>query len=97
MSELKPCPLCGSTDLEISDTAGVRYDDTKVICRWVYCHGCEADGPPIPLPHDWVGTTEESREWVIDKWNDRVKIYDLRMRSLDELAQDGQDMGMYHL
>lgn len=36
MKELKPCPFCGSQDLDFDDNGEENY--------WVYCKSCDADG-----------------------------------------------------
>ena len=41
MSELKPCPFCGSDDAY----KFISGDDCERECRWITCGRCEADGP----------------------------------------------------
>lgn len=36
MNQLKPCPFCGSTDLD--------FDDNGENNLWVYCNNCQEEG-----------------------------------------------------
>lgn len=58
--ELKSCPFCGGTALELDDdllpSVGLCYN------HWVCCIPCEIEGPR--------GAT---REEAIEKWNTRAK------------------------
>jgi len=63
---LKPCPFCGSTDLDILNTRTPVY--------WIKCYGCGAEVPGIILYRD---DTEEAHrkaaESAIERWNLRVE------------------------
>ena len=75
LSELKPCPFCGSDDLEVWNTHTPSYV--------VECHGCEAqahgksfkyttkqhdDFHSKPLPPPYV----KARASAISAWNRRI-------------------------
>lgn len=64
MMELKNCPFCGSADIRISE-------DDGGYARWVTCNDCECDGPLIPYNQALDFTSDEARQYVIDKWNTR--------------------------
>jgi len=36
-NEIKPCPFCGSTDVDAGDSA---------LAEWATCNNCQAAGPP---------------------------------------------------
>jgi len=43
--DLKPCPFCGSQELEmVHETGKDRYEELVQI-HWVHCKGCTASGP----------------------------------------------------
>ncbi len=55
MSELKPCPFCGSEHLIF---------DEGYIGGMINCKRCDAAGP-------WVQVTENIEEEAIRRWNTR--------------------------
>jgi hypothetical protein len=55
MTKLRPCPFCGSTDVEISSS-------------WVFCRQCEVDGPNLHHPQT---NPRPSKEEVAAAWNER--------------------------
>ena len=57
MTELKPCPFCGSTDVEI------RNDERD--CCYIQCLVCDAWVS--------TGVFEPSYEDIVELWNRRVK------------------------
>jgi hypothetical protein len=58
---LLPCPFCGGApDISESDDG---------MPRWVWCPGCEADGPPID--YRFKGSKAKARRIVVDAWNRR--------------------------
>jgi hypothetical protein len=59
--ELKPCPFCGGTDLEVLDD--------RVYCK---TDGCETWGP---CPSGGL-TDAMDKESAIDAWNDRPQDTD---------------------
>lgn len=62
--ELKPCPFCGSTDIEENATAVISGRTTESQSGWVECRTCTAEGP-----------TEEVSEGfqpARDAWNRRA-------------------------
>jgi len=61
MSELKPCPFCGGTDLEVW-FGGIFRPTTHVI----HCNTCELE--------TGIGTDQkQSKESLVAAWNRRVK------------------------
>jgi len=68
MTEIKPCPFCGSTDCEaMNDDWGYSA---------VSCGNCQAEGPHVPVEyHDedidewWAGSPKYDN--AITAWNDR--------------------------
>lgn len=59
MTELEPCPFCGSHGNDIYvDEFWERYDKPY----FVTCHGCGANGPYA-----------DKKEKAIESWNRRVK------------------------
>lgn len=76
-----PCPFCGG-EPEISES-----DNGEP--RWVWCPGCEADGPPID--YRFKGSKEEARRIVVDAWNRRkgreeAEKYMALMKSLGSIS-----------
>ena len=55
MSDLKPCPFCGSDDVQVYNSS------------FVECKNCWATGPIFENPDDEDDGTDEA----IDSWNDR--------------------------
>jgi Lar family restriction alleviation protein len=58
MSELKPCPFCGSHDVYL-----LRDGDKDELVGWVTCCDCEGSGPIVD--------TDITEENVAAKWNTR--------------------------
>lgn len=68
MSDLKPCPFCGSSDLEL-------YDEEQVIVR---CRDCDARGPSCNLDRKaqlaWnVRPGEDNWKKVAEGFKDKAK------------------------
>lgn len=62
--ELKPCPFCGSTNLELLNTWTAVY--------WVECKcGVEVTGRAYPDP-DSLEDHELAAKSAIERWNRRV-------------------------
>lgn len=70
-TDLKPCPFCGSPDVE-SCPEGERRDGRPWFVYYVHCNICDCDGP-------YVGTDGRNaspgaaRDASIDLWNRRVE------------------------
>lgn len=56
MSDLRPCPFCGSDDLRIDG-------------GFVRCNNCECDGP---YHEEMDESDEDSIEGIAEKWNTRA-------------------------
>ena len=80
MAELKPCPFCGSTDLEISSKCVQRDYGTEIqyqVC--VYCKKCNAYGTRVltekvkknVYPQPFIDFAK-AKEKAIEVWNRRV-------------------------
>lgn len=65
--ELKPCPFCGSPDLEILPEWSDDINPMRVIAYFVHCKDCLAQGR-MTYPIGWC----ESELAAIQAWNDRV-------------------------
>lgn len=66
MTELKPCPFCGSKDIKFS--AFDAEDDSIIVC--MMCRKCEACGPTVePTPND--GDLEYKK--AVRAWNRRAR------------------------
>ena len=57
----RPCPFCGGHELEVSDA---YHDNGKEYSRWVWCHGCLAEGPHVENEGD-----SEAAAW--EAWDKR--------------------------
>lgn len=69
--ELKPCPFCGSSDVE-SCPEGERADGRPRYVYYVHCNNCVCTGPIINTSGHNV-THDAARQASIDLWNWRVK------------------------
>ena len=47
MTKLKPCPFCGSTNLQVPTHGGLNVQ--KWWCLSVRCHDCGINGPHVNL------------------------------------------------
>lgn len=70
-TELKPCPFCGSSDVE-SCPEGERAGGRPWYVYYVHCNNCMCDGPIIDTSGHNV-THDAARQASIDLWNWRVK------------------------
>jgi len=75
--ELLPCPFCG---MKTDSRAKKHLVDTEI--SWVYCIGCEAEGPRAAPPIS-------AGQW----WNTRTPA---RLESLKQLQQESERLGLYY-
>lgn len=61
LPEIKPCPFCGSEDLNISASRESQWDDYSV-----YCESCFAAGPILGPA---CGSHKERASEAIKQWN----------------------------
>lgn len=64
---LKPCPFCGSNDLEFCNTWTAHY--------WVECNGCDAqcgDHEQVSRDPDKLEDHQASKAAAIAAWNSRT-------------------------
>ncbi len=61
MTELKPCPFCGSNQLRTPMNVSIRNSKVEMKPTHVSCMECGADGPPITYVDD-----------VVKAWNKRI-------------------------
>lgn len=78
MSDLKPCPFCGSSDLELFN------DEEQVMIR---CRDCDARGPSCNLDRkaqvEWnVRPTEDNWKKVAEGFKDKAKEERKRRESI---------------
>lgn len=69
--KLKPCPFCGSQDVE-SRPKSERIDGKPWSTYYVHCNICDADGPVVQV-YDFGIPPEAGRNASIDLWNRRAK------------------------
>lgn len=77
MSELKPCPFCGSKDIRFSaKTTTIRFERAYHFA--MYCRKCNCYGARVLWKHDGkiyrgdIGENEEFKKWAAEAWNRRV-------------------------
>ena len=62
---LKPCPFCGSSELELCNTWTALY--------WIECRNCGAQVDGIAYPNDErPDDHQEAKQSAIEFWNTRV-------------------------
>lgn len=74
MSEMKPCPFCGSTKLKIDSKRTFGYGGKYHCSVTVRCSKCHARSPVvgIEMPVGRYDEREICEEKVIEAWNRRV-------------------------
>lgn len=68
--KLKPCPFCGSSDVE-SCPEGERGDGRPWFAYYAHCNNCDCDGPLVNT-NGRDASPEAARGASIDLWNWRV-------------------------
>lgn len=68
---LKPCPFCGSENLEEDATAAAEIRGAMYQTGWIECRDCNAIGPHVELTDEAPGQNDYQR--VRDAWNHRGK------------------------
>ena len=66
MEQLKPCPFCGSIDIDASFMRGYRRGDNTQPIIAAGCNDCGAVGPDVSVPDHSTGYPES-----LEKWNKR--------------------------
>lgn len=69
--ELKPCPFCGSVDVE-SYPKGERQDGEAWSVYYVTCNNCGCIGPLTPA-YKYNVSSEKARNASVNLWNGRVQ------------------------
>lgn len=69
----KPCPFCGSTDVE-SCPLGERPDGKTHLVYYVACNNCGSNGPLIQTCRSVVPSPDAARSASIDLWNWRAVV-----------------------
>lgn len=77
ISNLKPCPFCGSTKLDIScKTATGALVNGRIYRTSVYCKNCNTYGPRATVrdPEDsYKFSTKDAEAEAIRLWNNRTE------------------------
>lgn len=68
--KLKPCPFCGSTDVE-SCPLGERPDGKTHLVYYVACNNCGSNGPLTPA-YKYNVSPDKARNASINLWNWRT-------------------------
>jgi len=73
MAELKPCPFCGGTKLNIDSKRTFQYGAKKHCSVTVRCMKCHARSPVvgINMPNGQYNEREICESAVIEAWNRR--------------------------
>ena len=69
--KLKPCPFCGSTDVEACPE-GERRDGRAWLAYYVACNNCGCNGPIIQTHRSIVSGPDAARNASLDLWNWRA-------------------------
>lgn len=94
MQELKPCPLCGSTDLKHYVTNARERNRGVIVCKGCGLRLEEYSDDEYKLAQAYMGdfesahkfTWEQARDAVADKWN--------RLADLIDPDESGQNQDM---
>lgn len=70
MSEIKPCPFCGSS-AKLAEKSKTYYKGELTYNTYVYCPNCDARGRRAILSH--FPTNGKAREHAIEAWNKRAE------------------------
>lgn len=67
MTELNPCPFCGSDNVqvEISNLPEIFHRKNS----WVHCNQCNTDGPFIGRPESF--DFDDVKKLAVEAWNTR--------------------------
>ncbi len=66
MTELKPCPFCGSTNLGFVAESYMGFDTI-----WIRCYGC---GQAVKVDsNDYAGISDKAEARAIEAWNRRAR------------------------
>lgn len=74
MSDLKPCPFCGSTKMKVDSKRGTIRLGKQRVSVSVRCNSCNARGPVVGITMD-AGRYNERElvgEEVFEMWNRRM-------------------------
>ena len=63
MNELKPCPFCGSSNIDPDFSSGYAEGDFNKPCIAAGCWDCSACGPQILVPNGEDGHKESIKAW----------------------------------
>lgn len=84
MTELKPCPVCGTTDYTIKERVRKNPDDVYELCDYIFRHTC--------LKDNYVSTcSAKTKEELIENWN-RGKV---TIRTKQLLMSKDEIIGYY--
>lgn len=78
MSNLKPCPFCGSNDIRFSAKTSTTYR-SRTYRFAMYCYDCNCYGARVLWNHDGktpryeIDKTPEFRQWAENAWNRRAE------------------------
>ena len=80
MSELKPCPFCGSTKLKVDwkTSSSTKWNPEtkrldKLVVVTVRCNRCHTRGPTTSMWGGWYDRPEQVlADAAVEKWNERV-------------------------
>lgn len=71
---LRPCPFCGSTDLEEESTSALEIRGHTYQTGWIECNACGTCGPSVELTDET--SAQNDYQLVRDAWNRRQRLDD---------------------